>query len=73
MGRDDLLRWLRVRPFRPFRIHLLDGTVYEVRHPDQVRVGRHSFEIPCREEDHDLGEEYETVSLLHVTRIRPIL
>ena len=34
----DLLSVLRARPFKPFRIVLLDGMTYEVRHPELVLV-----------------------------------
>jgi hypothetical protein len=31
-----LLDLLRAKPFVPFRIHLSDGTVYRIPHPDLV-------------------------------------
>ncbi len=31
---------LRKRPFQMFRIHVTDGTVYEIRHPEMMVVGR---------------------------------
>ncbi len=34
----DLVSPLRSRPFKPFRLVLLDGTISEVRHPDLVIV-----------------------------------
>jgi hypothetical protein len=38
MPPTELLRVLQVRPFRPIRLVMTDGTVYEVRHPDMVMV-----------------------------------
>jgi hypothetical protein len=36
MGQTDFAEWLQRRPFRPFRIHVTDGSTYDIRHPDQV-------------------------------------
>ena len=35
----DLLRCLRRRPFRPFRLLVTTGATFEIRHPDQLLVG----------------------------------
>jgi hypothetical protein len=36
--RQRILELLRARPFQSFRIHLSNGTVHVVRHPDQLLV-----------------------------------
>jgi hypothetical protein len=36
--RDEILRLLQDRPFVPFRIHLTNGVVHLIRHPEQVMV-----------------------------------
>jgi hypothetical protein len=38
MEPQEVIDLLRRQPFEPFRIHWTDGTVYEVRHPDQCTV-----------------------------------
>jgi hypothetical protein len=38
MRPDDILQFLRARPFQPFSISLSDGQQYEVRHPDNAIV-----------------------------------
>ena len=38
MDPQEVVSFLRRQPFEPFRIHLTDGTVYEVHHPDQCIV-----------------------------------
>jgi hypothetical protein len=69
----ELLRMLRQRPFVPFRIHLDDGTVYEVRHPEMVLVGIASaivsFPDPAQPA---LFTSWEVVALRHVTRLEPM-
>jgi hypothetical protein len=45
MSPNDLLEYLRRRPFEPFRIEVFDGSAYEVRHPELVMVGLGSILI----------------------------
>ena len=40
MRPEDILRFLRTRPFEPFRIHMSDGTTYDIAHPDLALVER---------------------------------
>jgi hypothetical protein len=35
---DSLRRALRMQPFRPFGVKLVDGTVYTVSHPDWISI-----------------------------------
>lgn len=74
MNRDDLLQVLRQRPFRPFRIHLTDGTTYEVRHPELVLVGRTTAMVfsPAEDAPPPAFDHYETVALLHITHLVPV-
>jgi hypothetical protein len=74
MNPDDLLSLLRRKPFEPFRIHLTDGTVYEVRHPDLVWVGRRVCLIgwPAQDTAVPVFERYDQVSLLHITKLTPV-
>ena len=34
MRPEDLRNFLRQKPFRPFRVTLTDGRIYEIRHPE---------------------------------------
>lgn len=40
MRPEDILRFLRTRPFEPFRIHMSDGTTYDVAHAELALVER---------------------------------
>jgi hypothetical protein len=66
----DLLTIVRARPFQPFRMHLSDGTVYEVRHPELVvvalgtaLVGYPAASVP------GAWESYDIVALSHIVRV----
>ena len=74
MPNDDILELLSKKPFEPFRIHLADGTVYEIRHPELIMVGKRSAIIGLKasEGTRPVYDRYETISLLHVTRLEPI-
>jgi hypothetical protein len=71
---DDLMDELRKKPFEPFRIHVSDGSVYEIRHPEFVMVSRSKVPIfvPAPNRPHPFFERYDTVALLHITRLEPI-
>src|SRR5439155_1447261 len=71
---DDILRHTRKRPFEPFRIHLTDGTRYDVRHPVLVLVGERFIVVglPRSDASAPLIERYETAALMHIVRLEPI-
>jgi hypothetical protein len=45
MRPDDLRKLLRQQPFRPFRLYVLESTVYEIRHRDFAQVTRSTVTI----------------------------
>ncbi len=69
---DDLLKRLEDRPFRPFRIHLSDGTVLTVSDPGEVVVGRATAMLFTRfgrsEQGRRIVEDWRTIALLHITQ-----
>jgi len=75
MRPDDVMELLRQKPFRPFRIYLSDGTVYTIRHPDQVAVGRSALALALAASDDpdQLVDPVLRVALLHITRLEPIV
>jgi len=72
MRPEDLLNRLHDEPFRPFRIHLSDGSSLEVPDKSMVIVGRSSAVLPSRfgldEEGHSLAEHWRTVALVHMVQ-----
>ena len=45
MGTRDVLNYLQTEPFRPFRIHMVGGRNFDIRHPEMVKVGRTAVTI----------------------------
>lgn len=40
MTPQEIREQVRRQPFQPFRIHLANGSVYEVKHPEMILVTR---------------------------------
>ena len=74
MRPNDVLRLLRRQPFEPFRLCVLDGAAYEIRHPDQVLVERSTVAIAgaVAHLPRPLAERDVIVALLHISRLEPI-
>lgn len=68
---EDLAKFQQERPFRPFRITLTDGRIFEVHHPELIMVGRTTAEIGIRSLEHAFPayERTVTISLMHVMQI----
>jgi len=74
MSQKDLLEILGQKPFQPFRIHVSDGTVYLIRHPKMMVVGRTKAFVFFPPADMILPavDRVEYVALLHITRLEPV-
>jgi hypothetical protein len=66
----DLHRRLNDHPFRPFRIRMVNSTVYDIRQPWMVIVGESSAVIATdtRKDDRgiELALDWKTVSIQHM-------
>jgi hypothetical protein len=68
MPSDELRDMLRQQPFIPFRIHLSDGRLFDVRHREMVWVGRHVAVMGIFGPDGYL-DRHETIALVHVVSL----
>lgn len=70
MSATELLSVLRARPFRPLRLCMSDGTLYEVRHPDLVIVALGTAVVGYPSPDFPgAAARYDIVSLRHIVRV----
>lgn len=72
--RERILQHLTLQPFQPFRLHLTNGTVYLVRHPDQLWVSPSYVIVGIPMSETSVGQEIReaiTVSLLHIVSVEP--
>jgi hypothetical protein len=60
----DLRSLLRKVPFLPFRLHLTNGTVFEVRHPERAVVGRSTVVLSLPPESS--LEREAIIALIHI-------
>lgn len=72
----DLYNRLNDYPFKPFRIHLTDGSTVDVVQPFLVSVGATSAVLPAelaREPDGFwVAKRWKTVALLHMVRFEDL-
>ncbi|HEY3244596.1 MAG TPA: hypothetical protein VGM03_14745 [Phycisphaerae bacterium] len=71
----DIISELRAQPFEPFQIKLSDGSILNVRHPDQAMVVRGHVIVGLPPEASENGGSFESatkVSILHITELRPL-
>lgn len=73
MRADELLNLIRTRPFSPLRLHVSDGTTYDIQHPDQIIVLRGRVDVGVGS-DPDTGavERVEHLSLIHLVRVEEL-
>jgi len=71
---EELLRRLRQRPFQPFRVHLTDGRVYDVRYPDMNIVGTTFFMVGIPEpgEPDPFADHMEMIDLPSIRQVEPL-
>ncbi len=73
MSPAELQSELRKKPFVPFRMHLSDGTVYEIHHPDLVMPEITTALIGfASDPNQTYYNSYTVVSLLRVVRLEPV-
>jgi hypothetical protein len=74
MPLQDLLQMLRRQPFQPFRVHVTDGSSYDVRHPELCMAGARSVLIglPAAGSAEPVYDRYVNIDLVHITRLEPV-
>jgi len=67
-------KYVAAEPFRPFRISMASGKVYEIRHPEMIQVGRTTVTIftYLSDDAEESKEQQHEVSMLLIESIEPI-
>ncbi len=72
MNPEDQYLKLHAQPFERFNIYLTNGTVYEIRHPESIIVGRRTAVVGVKgDPDRHYHDRMVPVSLLHIVRLEP--
>jgi hypothetical protein len=45
MTYEELFEYVNVEPFQPFRIQMVSGRTFEIRHPENIRVGENAVVV----------------------------
>jgi hypothetical protein len=56
-------------PFRPFRIHMTDGSHYDVTNRDMALVGRNTIEVGLNVDPDGIAERVARCAILHIVRL----
>lgn len=65
-----MLSYVKAQLFRPFRIHIVSGKTFDIRHPEMVKVGKTYLVVfTYVAEDPEIVDRWETVSLLLIENI----
>lgn len=73
MTADELIELLEELPFQPIKLHLSDGRMREIRHPEMAIVSETLVAIGVpRDEDSRIATKITYCSLPHVVEAEPI-
>ncbi len=65
----ELTRTLRRRPFETVRVHVSDGSHYDIRHPDQAIVTKRELYVGVSPIENHAYLKVDTISNMHITRL----
>lgn len=63
---------LAERPFRPFRLIMSSGQIYEVRHPEMAMLTQSDLLVGVNESEEGVPASFRFCALLHVATIEPL-
>ena len=74
MRPEDILRFLRARPFESFRIYMSDGSTFDIKHPELAIVERSTVLVGVPGPQGPDGPVERTVfcALVHITRAEKV-
>ena len=68
---EEIRDQMEQSPFVPFRIHISNGSHFDILHPDFLLLSRTAAHIGVNVEDH-LPERIVRVGLLDITHLEPL-
>ena len=72
MTAEELIELLEERPFKPLRLHLADGRMREIRHPEMAVVSHDSVSIGISGDDQTkIAVKITHCSLPNVVEVEP--
>ncbi len=71
MPPDDLFTARGRQPFLPFRLHVSDGSSYDIRHPEMLWITRRTAYVGIPGEG-PIPERAVTIAMIHVSRLEEL-
>jgi hypothetical protein len=73
MNAPELQSKLRNQPFVPLRLHLTDGSTFDIRHPENAIVSIHTIYVVTHADPQTgVAESVEWLSLRHIVRVEQL-
>ena len=63
---------LTPKDFKPFAIHLTDGSHYDITNHDMMRVSRNAVDIGVNRDETGIAERFVRCAIIHITRIEEL-
>jgi hypothetical protein len=68
----DIRDLMQAKPFRPFRIHMSDGSHYDITNHDAAFVGKNIVEVGRNLDSDGFAEYFTRCSILHITKLEDL-
>ena len=59
-------------PFKPFRIYMSDGKIYDITNHDAAMVKRHALEVGIDPDRNSISGRFVDFALIHITRVEEL-
>jgi hypothetical protein len=70
MSKQTIQGYVKAEPFRPFRLHLVSGRTFDIRHPEMIKLLQSSLLVfKPTGDSQDLSDEWETLSLMLIESV----
>ena len=63
---------LKIQPVRAIRVHISDGSSYDIRHPEMAYVTATQVMIALEMSEDDLPDKVVFCDPVHITRLEPL-
>ena len=67
MNTETIREWLNRHSFEPFVLSMSNGETYEVRHPENVAIGKNRLAVVDSDSD-----SIAHIALIHINSIKPL-
>lgn len=64
--------YVSAEPFRPFRLKMASGQMFDICHPEMILVGKSSVKVYTKTKPDSPNEHWHDVSLMLMESIEPI-